>query len=244
MKYRAVLFDLFGTVVLFTPAVPEAQTAGRVRRSTMDWLAAELRRELPDVAFDEFLRAMGTVTEEIVRGRAPEHHEVQSRERFRRALELVGHGDDALAERLCGAHMAYLAARTEMPPSHGTLLREASSELLVGLVSNFDHGPTAHSILRREGIADLFSATIISADVGRRKPHPSIFQAALRQLNVPPEEALFVGDSLEDDVLGGHAAGIDVAWINSKGFDFPPGIQVPRYQIRSFLELRELLGLR
>jgi putative hydrolase of the HAD superfamily len=140
--------------------------------------------------------------------------------------------------------MAYLAARTEMPSSHGALLRELSDKLVLGLVSNFDHAPTAHSILRREGIADLFAATVISAEMGHRKPHPSIFRAALRQLDARPDEALFVGDSLADDVLGGHAAGIDVAWINAMGIEIPAGTPVPRYQIRSLPELRDVLEPR
>jgi putative hydrolase of the HAD superfamily len=247
MKYRVLLFDLFGTVVRFTPDVPETQTAGQLRRSTMQWLDEVVRRELPDVVFDEFLRAMGVVTEEIIRARPPEHHEVQSRERFRRALASIGYGGaDAptIAERLSLAHMAYLAGRTEMPASHGALLRELAGQVVVGLVSNFDHGPTAHAILQREGIADVFAVTIISADIGRRKPHPSVFHAALQPLNVPPEEALFVGDSLADDVLGAHAAGIDVAWINPRGVDAPAEMPAPRYQIRNLLELRDILRSR
>lgn len=212
----------------------------------MGWLEESVRRELPGVPLDEFLRAMAAVTEDIVRARPPEHHEVQSRERFRRALESLGQrGEDAsaVAERLSLAHMAHLAARTEMPAAHGALLRELSGMRTIGLVSNFDHAPTAHSILRREGIADLFETTIISADMGRRKPHPSIFQAALRQLDGRPEEALFIGDSLADDVAGGHAAGIDVAWINPKGREVPAGASPPRYQIQSLVELRAVLGL-
>jgi putative hydrolase of the HAD superfamily len=247
MTYRVLLFDLFGTIVRFTSEVPETQTAGRVRRSTMGWLDDQVRRELPDVPFDDFLRAMGAVTEEIVRARPPEHHEVQSSERFRRALAGVGYrGEDAaaIAERLSLVHMAYLAARTEMPTAHQTLLRELSGKMVLGLVSNFDHAPTAHAILRREEIADLFAATIISAETGRRKPHPSIFHAALRQLGAGPEEALFVGDSLADDVRGGHAAGIDVAWINPKEIEVPRGTPVPRYQIRSLPELRDVVELR
>lgn len=245
MEYRVLLFDLFGTVVRFTPEVPTTQTAGRLRRSTMSWIEEEVRHELPGVPFEEFLHGMGTVTEEIVRGRPPEHREVQSRERFRRALLRVGYrGEDApgIAERLSLVHMSYLAARTEMPPEHGSLLRELSAKVEIGLVSNFDHAPTAHSILRREGIANLFRVTVVSAEIGRRKPHPSIFHAALDRLHARPKEALFVGDSFDDDVLGGHAAGVDVAWINSKGIEAPAGGRRPRYEIRSLLELRSLMG--
>jgi HAD superfamily hydrolase (TIGR01549 family) len=47
-----------------------------------------------------------------------------------------------------------------------------------------------------------------SASHGKTKPHPAIFQAALDQLGVSAEEAVMVGDSLEDDVEGARALGM------------------------------------
>jgi len=51
-------------------------------------------------------------------------------------------------------------------------------------------------------------AVVSSAHVGYRKPHPAVFEAALRRLDVSPEEAIEVGDSYEVDVLGAKRAGM------------------------------------
>ena len=48
---------------------------------------------------------------------------------------------------------------------------------------------------------------IDSALVGVEKPDPAIFRAALEALGVAPEEALYVGDLYEVDVVGARAAG-------------------------------------
>ena len=47
-----------------------------------------------------------------------------------------------------------------------------------------------------------------SAVAGVEKPDPAIFRAALTALDVPPDQALYVGDLYEIDVLGANAAGM------------------------------------
>jgi FMN phosphatase YigB (HAD superfamily) len=47
-----------------------------------------------------------------------------------------------------------------------------------------------------------------SAVCGISKPDPAIFTLALAHLGVPPRQALFVGDSLEQDVIPARAAGL------------------------------------
>ena len=245
MPYRVLLFDLFGTVVHFVARVPFVRVAGGEHRSPLHWLQSQVQSELPDVPFEEFLAAIAAVTEEIIRARPPEYLEVSSRERFRRTLLRLGwRGPDptTVAERLSLVHMAHLAERTAMPPEHGPLLRTLAERYPLGLVSNFDHGPTAHAILRRDGLDTLFTATVISADFGRRKPHPAIFQAAVRQLGAEPAEALYVGDTVTDDVDGAHAAGLDVVWINPDGAEVPHGHAAPTFSISSLTELPGVLA--
>ena len=87
---RALLFDLFGTVVQFKPEVPTVEVAGTAWHSTMGWLRETAEHELPHVPFDDLLAALMQVTEDIVRERPPDYIEVPSRERFCRALMRVG----------------------------------------------------------------------------------------------------------------------------------------------------------
>jgi putative hydrolase of the HAD superfamily len=52
---------------------------------------------------------------------------------------------------------------------------------------------------------------------GRIKPHPSIFVAALRALDVSADEAAMVGDSYEDDIEGARALGIRAIFLDRDG---------------------------
>ena len=242
MPYRVLIFDLFGTVAHFRAQVARGHGYDGVGSGPLAWLRARVASDLPDVPFDEFVTALFSVTQEIVLARPPEYREVPSRERFRRALERLGVTTNdcaGTAERLALTHMAYLATQVQTPPEHEPLLRKLAERYRLGLVSNFDHGPTARAILSRDGVADVFGATLISADFGRRKPHVAIFREALRQLGAQPGEGLYIGDSVADDVWGAHGVGMDVAWVNATGAQTPE--PAPRYVVRDLAELSVVL---
>jgi putative hydrolase of the HAD superfamily len=57
------------------------------------------------------------------------------------------------------------------------------------------------------GIGSYCAAVVTSAQIGYRKPHPGIFRAALDATGARPEEVLFVGDTMKDDVRGAAAFG-------------------------------------
>jgi putative hydrolase of the HAD superfamily len=51
-------------------------------------------------------------------------------------------------------------------------------------------------------------AIVDSRSHGRVKPHPTIFRVALERLEVAPDEAVMIGDSVEDDIEGARALGM------------------------------------
>jgi HAD superfamily hydrolase (TIGR01549 family) len=244
MRPRILLLDLFGTVVHFTARVPVVEVGGAQRRSPMSWLRQSAERLLPQVDFDELLRSLMQVTEEIVRRRPPEYHEVPSSERFHRALERIGVGGDrrsSLARELSLAHMHHLASATELPAHQREVLQALASDYRLGLVSNFDHGATARRILSAHDVTRFFEVVLISEEFGRRKPHPAIFAEALQQLGAGVDEAIFVGDSFADDVAGAHAAGLRVAWISHSPETMAAKERPPDYTITGLADLPPLL---
>jgi putative hydrolase of the HAD superfamily len=62
--------------------------------------------------------------------------------------------------------------------------------------------------LRAAGLADYFAPIVISGDYGYRKPDARLFQAALTELQVSPEEAIFVGNDRFRDILGARQVGM------------------------------------
>lgn len=83
-------------------------------------------------------------------------------------------------------------------------LRQAG--LRLGVVSNSDG--RVEEALEAAGLLAYFDVVIDSARVGVEKPDPRIFHAALSALNVAPEDALYVGDLYEVDIVGARAAGM------------------------------------
>jgi putative hydrolase of the HAD superfamily len=89
------------------------------------------------------------------------------------------------------------------------------------VVSNSD-GRVAEA-LEAAGLRGYFDVVVDSALVGVEKPDPAIFRAALEVLEVPPAEALYLGDLYDVDVLGAKAAGIPAVLLVPPGAPRPAG---------------------
>ena len=70
------------------------------------------------------------------------------------------------------------------------------------------------------------AAVFDSAIVGYEKPDPRIFQAALDTLGVRPEEAVYVGDLYDVDVIGARAAGLAAVLLTPTGSAPAPGCHI------------------
>jgi putative hydrolase of the HAD superfamily len=105
--------------------------------------------------------------------------------------------------------------------THDTLARLRGAGLRLGVVSNSD-GRVAEA-LEAAGLREYFDVVVDSALAGVEKPDPAIFRAALDALEVPPAEALYVGDLYDVDVLGANAAGIPAVLLVPPGAPRPAG---------------------
>jgi HAD superfamily hydrolase (TIGR01549 family) len=246
-RYRAVLFDLFDTLVRFDrERLPVVQLDGRTVRSTVGKLHEVLRAWAPHVTLEALYGALGDSWREAERLRAIDHREVSAPERFahlfRRLALDSGDCPPGLVTDLIEAHRRELAKAVEFPAHHATLLEELRRRYRLAVVSNFDYTPTALGILREAGIAAFFETIVVSDAVGWRKPAPAIFREALTRMRLDAREVLFVGDRIDIDVTGALAAGMDVAWVNPSAEPLPPGLAAPTYELRDLADLRAILG--
>ena len=86
---------------------------------------------------------------------------------------------------------------------------------LLGVVTNRVWGGAPFlASMDRMGLLKFFAPETIatSADLRIRKPHAAIFQHTLQALNVKPEEALMVGDSLRADITGANRLHMYAVW--------------------------------
>jgi HAD superfamily hydrolase (TIGR01509 family) len=103
--------------------------------------------------------------------------------------------------------------------THTALSRLKDAGLKLGVVSNSDG--RVEEALEAAGVRGYFDVVVDSALAGVEKPDPAIFRTALDVLGVPADEALYVGDLYEVDVLGARAAGMAAVLL------LPPGAPPP-----------------
>jgi HAD superfamily hydrolase (TIGR01509 family) len=136
-----------------------------------------------------------------------------------------------------------LVAATQVSANWGSIrsgtretLERIRDQYRIGAISNSD-GKIA-VLLERFHIADYFLNITDSGLVGHEKPHPAIFQAALRTMNVAPEQSLYVGDLYSVDYLGATGVGMQAMLFDVCGAY--RGMDLPR--VESLEELEKKLS--
>ena len=223
-----MLLDALGTLVELPPPAPAlveefaargvdvtVEEAGRAVRAEIGFYRAHLD-EARDAAGLAALRARCTT---VLREALPEHA---------RGLE-----DAALQEALLAALRFRPYAEA---PDVLRALRGAGLRLVV--VSNWD--VSLHEVLDATGLRPLLDGVIASAVLGSAKPDPAPLLAGLELAGVAPEEALHVGDSVEHDVTGARAAGVEPVLVLRPGEPAPDAVPDG---VTTIASLRELLGL-
>jgi FMN phosphatase YigB (HAD superfamily) len=108
-----------------------------------------------------------------------------------------------------------------------------------GVCSN---APFPPEMMRRQvesnGIAELVDAVVFSSEIGRRKPAPEVYLAALDAIGTTAEKTLFAGDRVREDYEGPVALGMRAVVVTAHA-DEPPPDGIPA--IASLAELPLLL---
>lgn len=130
----------------------------------------------------------------------------------------------ALDARELLAAMAPLVADHHQRPGITELLAECAARgIRLGIVSNAHSGRAHREILENLGLGEAFGVQIYSDEVGIRKPHPDMIRLATEALDVDPQEAWYVGDTLDRDVVAGRRAGVGAVVITrDRRTDHPP----------------------
>ncbi|MEA2391669.1 MAG: putative hydrolase of the superfamily [Solirubrobacteraceae bacterium] len=211
---RAVLLDAFGTLVELEPPGPRLRVALRERAGvevTEDQAAQAIAAEV------EFYRA---------------HHDAgrdatSLAELRRRCAEVTRDALPAAARGLAIEQMLPILIDSirfrAFPEVPGALraLRAAGARLVV--VSNWD--VSLGEALADAGLAALLDGAVSSAEAGAPKPGREIFDRALALARASAGEAIHVGDSVEHDVAGAWAAGIEAVLVRRDGAAGPAGVR-------------------
>jgi YjjG family noncanonical pyrimidine nucleotidase len=147
-------------------------------------------------------------------------------ERFRRLLIQAGAGGDEAAGAAALYRESYIAARQAVAGAHD-LLAALRARARIAVVSN-NLLDEQQQKMAQCGLTPLIDALIVSEDVGFAKPDRRIFAVALDRLELQPEEAVMIGDSWPNDIVGATQAGIAAVWFNPRHLPVPgPNLNVP-----------------
>jgi HAD superfamily hydrolase (TIGR01509 family) len=146
-------------------------------------------------------------------------------------LEDLDVDDAALRDALVSATRVSTNWREIRPGTRESLLR-LRRRYQLAVISNAD-GKIA-DVLQQCGIADCFLSITDSGLVGHEKPHPAIFEAALRAMKAAPEQSLYVGDMYSVDYLGATGAGMRAVLFDVSGAHRESGL--PRVESLKELE--------
>ena len=222
---KAVIFDIDGTLYDWEASIdralrdvlPEVPTAYR------NGLTNRMRQALADYAL--------VVRDGLVVDRKYWLLMVDPVPPWRAALP---DADSELAQRVAQRFQSLLDAVpfADVLPA----LEALRAEYTLGVLSN---SPRSEETLTRLKFRHYFDA-VVAASEPWRKPHPEAFRRACRALGIAPSEAVYVGDSLANDVEGALGAGLIPVWVDRYGddYDLPEGA----WRITSLEGLPDLLA--
>lgn len=228
MSYRVILFDADGTLLDYE----RAQAHALQRAFAVFGLAYDPQSHLKQ--YRQISQAMWREYEE---GRISA--DALRVERFRRLLEQGGItlSPEAFSDRYLGE----LSQTSFVADGALELLARLHGRYLLGVVTN-GLSSVQHARVEHSGLAQYLGCVVVSEEVGFAKPDPRIFVCALKRIRHRDRSSvLVVGDSLDADVGGAVAFGVDACWLNLEGRQNTHG-PFPAYQIRRLGQLEEVLA--
>lgn len=168
-----------------------------------------------------------------------QYHEIDLLSVFREMLSSRGldtHKAQHIADEFRRISMVRIKA------FHGvkSMLKELRSLGGVYLLSNAQSCFTMNEI-ESLGLKGLFDGIIISSDVGVKKPSTGVFEIAFNKFGITPDNSVYVGNDLRDDVLGASGAGMTTVYIPTEQSGRYDNMPEPDYRVKNHRELKRLL---
>ncbi len=210
MPFKAVIFDYIGTLV-------------NCRNYTMDASKQKLCNALIAEGFDinkeMFLTAYDLSHEKYRKVRYEQLREVTNAVWVAEALGKLGFNvteDNPRIKAALNIFFQDFIDTLELREGAKKLLHQTQKQIKVGLISNFTYAAAIYKSLRKMGICKFFNIVVVSQQVGWRKPSSHIFQFTLKCLKIQPNEAVYIGDSPNEDIKGAKEAGLKTVFVPSQ----------------------------
>lgn len=209
---KAVTFDLWDTMVYDDSDEPKRKALGlRSKRDERRHLVWQALNQIEPVALEAVVLAYDTADAgfNLVWHENYVNWTVEQRLR----VVLMGLGRELPGGAFDGLVEATGRMEADIPPEPIEGIAEALAELStrykLAVVSDsiVTPGTGLRAVLEAHGLKQYFQGFAFSDEVGRSKPHRSMFETATGQLGVALDEIVHVGDRDQNDVKGPHALG-------------------------------------
>ena len=206
---KAVFFDLDGTLC-------DSDTAWDIAQREMFQL---FRKHYPDVSEETFTEAWRTIHQELFQQlNAGKCSMAEVRDsRFQCLFRELDLSTNSVMEEIndffCSRYLTSLYLYEDV-----TVLEELHA-YHIGIITNGAHDEHTDSQLskvRHLRLSERIQSLTISGEIGIRKPNIEIFEVACERADALPEEAIFVGDTVGNDIVGANRAGMTSVFINRK----------------------------
>jgi putative hydrolase of the HAD superfamily len=237
MEVRALLFDVNGTLI----DIETDEWMDQAYRAIAHFLTYQgitlHRGEVRDLYFQimkEQFAASGEIYPEF--DVVAVWHEVLQRKATAYTLSLATEKLREMPLFLAELQRGISRKRLAAFPQTQEILAELKTRYRLAVVSD---AQSAYGLpeLAAAGLAEYFTAVIISGDYGYRKPDPRLFQSALTALQVHPEEAIFVGNDRFRDIFGARQLGMKTILFCPNGVPVGTTGSEPDYILYSYADL-------
>jgi putative hydrolase of the HAD superfamily len=221
---RVIAFDIDGTLVDLLPAIRGGLEAalGELRRLDPRADSLTLRELEYDCVEAEAWLPPGSSVIEIRRAG------------FRRTVDRLGL-DPSEVDRVLAAFFDRRFNLMRLFDDVLPVLSMLRPWYMVGVASN------GNSHADRCGLGGQFAFEVYAhVDGVPAKPHPEFFACLVAAAGVAPGDVVYVGDSLDHDVVAAQAAGLRAIWLDRAGAGLPEGYE-PDGVVHSLTELPGVL---
>jgi len=235
MKAKGLIFDLYGTLI----DLKSSESYEEFNKISL-WLS------------EENIQVSGGTLMNYYRQRCNELYnnafskvkfpEVDILQVLRDAITLFSGEDkgEYFAKKSAMAFRTLTIKDIRLYPHTRKVLRELKRrKYRIGMISNAQAAFTMPEIEDLK-LEQFFDFIILSSDVGVSKPDSQIYRLASRQIELLPEETVFIGDDLHGDIFGAQNHGFKTVYVNTNvGSNYPviPDVTLKDGDLRNLLRI-------
>ena len=198
------------------------------------WLFFDIGSTLVDETkvYDDIFHKVAiaaNVPEEYVRARAIEFYK-QNKRGHKEVMKLLG-----------VEYPVWSPEYEELYPDTAECLRTLGKKYKLGIIAN--QIPGAEKRLENMGIRQYFDVFVASAEEGVAKPDPRIFSIALARAGCTPDQAVMIGDRIDNDIAPAKQMGMKMVWIKQgvgQYWNIQGDYETPDFEVNSLSELLRL----